>query len=37
MSDKQTDRTRTHAPNADDNTPSPNKSDRCIDKATKQK
>lgn len=37
MSDKQTDKTRTHAPNADDNTQSPNKSDRYIDKATKGK
>lgn len=37
MSDKQTDKTRTHTPNADDNSPSPNKSDRYIDKATKKK
>lgn len=37
MSNKKTDKTRTHAPNVHDNTPSPNKSDRYIDKGTKHK
>lgn len=33
MSNKKTDKTQTHAPNVDDQTPSPNKSDRYIQKA----
>jgi hypothetical protein len=36
MSKKQTDKTRTHAPNADDKTPKPNKSDRYISKESQE-
>lgn len=37
MTSKKTDKSRTHAPNADDETPNPNKSDRYISKDTQGK